>query len=173
MWLERAPLVLPVRQVVGSIPPVPTTGGWELGGIVLTKRAEGLVVSRDQANPVLISDDCPPLLLPSRVRTGENATRGVLSGVGIATAQGVRPNQSDKAGSDKQKETPPQPFLVGEGLPTSSPSEMGCKNLEGHVLWTWWSCSGIIFRHLTHGQEGSSGGQDAKQGQLEGGTQSA
>ena len=158
MWLERAPPVLPVSQVVGSAPQVPTIGGWELGGIVSTKRAEGLVVSRKQANPVLISDDCfpPPILLPSRVRTGENATQGVLSGVGIATVQEVGPNQSDppsttpdlavadkagadKAGPTKQKETPPQPFLVGEGLPTSSPSETGCKNLEGRVLWTWWS----------------------------------
>ena len=60
MWLERAPPVLPVPQVVGSAPQVPSMGGWELGGIVSTKRAEGLVVSREQANPVLISDDCSP-----------------------------------------------------------------------------------------------------------------
>ena len=94
--------------------------------------------------------------------------------MGIATVQGVGANQSDppsttpdlavadkagadKAGPTKQKETPPQPFLVGEGLPTSS--ETGCKNLEGRVLWTWWSCSGIILMHVTHGREGSSGGQ--------------
>ena len=38
MWLEKAIPVLSVPQVVGSVPQAPTMGGWELGGIVSTKR---------------------------------------------------------------------------------------------------------------------------------------
>ena len=68
--------------------------------------------------------------------------------MGIATVQGVGANQSDppsttpdlavadkagadKAGPTKQKETLPQPFLVGEGLPTSSPSKLVARIWKG------------------------------------------
>jgi len=54
-----------------------------------------------------------PSPLPSRVRTGENATRGVLSGVGIATVQGLL-------------------GVVREWGQTS-------QTLHPHWAWLWWT----------------------------------
>lgn len=79
----------------------------------------------------------------------------VLPGVGIATFQGVGPDLSapsnlsstttdpgvaDKAGADKaglikQKETPPQPFIIGEGLP-AVPMKLVTKIWKGKFVDT-------------------------------------
>lgn len=123
---------------------------------------------------MLISDVCPP---SPGSELGRMPSGEVLPGVGIATFQGVGPDLSapsnlsstttdpgvadkagaDKAGPTKQKETPPQPFNIGEGLP-AVPMKLVTKSRRASL----WTRPGGVFW-----------GPDAKQGQLEVGIQSA